>query len=124
MMIWTAQMALKFSHRLAAIRKDKRISQQSLADEIGLHVTQLRRYEAGTSQPTAEVLVRLARALHVSADSLLFDPDERGPDDEFKMHFEAISQMTSEERKIVKAVLEGLIIKHDTQKWEHAEIAK
>lgn len=113
--MWVTMMG--FSDRLAVLRRERKISQQSLADSVGVHVTQLRRYEAGTSQPTAEVLRNLARELRVSADALLFDPDERGPDDELRLHFEAVSRFDDEEKKVVKAVLEGLLIKHDAQKW-------
>ena len=48
----------------------------TLADAVGAHVTQLRRYEAGTTQPTLEVRRALAVALAVSADDMVFDPDE------------------------------------------------
>ena len=110
-------MLMEFSQRLAAIRKERGLSQQKLADQVGVHVTQLRRYEAGTSQPTAEVIRKLAIALRASADDLLFDPDERGPDQDLRLHFEALSRLDEEEREVVKAVLEGLIIKHDAQRW-------
>jgi transcriptional regulator with XRE-family HTH domain len=57
------------------------MTQQQLADRVGVHVVQLRRYEAGTSQPTLDVIRSMAVALGISADTLLFAPDERGPDD-------------------------------------------
>lgn len=68
-----------FAARLVAARKSQSLTQQQLADRSGAHVTQIRRYEAGTSQPTLDVLRALALALNVSADSLLFDDDERDP---------------------------------------------
>jgi transcriptional regulator with XRE-family HTH domain len=51
--------------------------QQVLAERSGAHVSQIRRYEAGTSQPTLDVLRNLALALNTSADSLLFNPEDR-----------------------------------------------
>jgi transcriptional regulator with XRE-family HTH domain len=59
--------------------------QRRLAEEVGVHLSQLRRYGAGTSQPTLEVLHRMAIALRVSADALLFDAQERGPDEEQRL---------------------------------------
>jgi ribosome-binding protein aMBF1 (putative translation factor) len=53
-----------------------------LADKLGIHVSQLKRYEAGTSQPTLDVLRKIALSLHVSSDVLLFDEGERGPDED------------------------------------------
>lgn len=102
------------ARRVLAARK---LNQQKLADLVGVHVTQLRRYEAGTSQPTLDVVRKLARALRVSADALVFDPDERGPDDDFRLHFEALSQLDDEERNVIKSVLDGLLLKHEAKRW-------
>lgn len=92
------------------------MTQQTLADAIGLHVTQLRRYEAGTSQPTLDVLRRLAVTLCVSADALLFDEKERGPTETLKFQFEAASRLDPQELEVVKSVLEGILLKHEARK--------
>ena len=55
---------------------------------------------------------KLSLALAVSADTLLFDEDERGPDDTLRLQFEALQQFDEEERQTAQAVLEGLIFKH------------
>jgi transcriptional regulator with XRE-family HTH domain len=38
----------------------------------------VRRYEAGSAQSSLEGLKKIALALHVSLDELVFDPSERG----------------------------------------------
>ncbi len=58
---------------------------------------------------------RLAIALSVSADLLVFDKDERGPDEELRLQFEAVSHMPLEEKKIIQALLDGMIVKHQTK---------
>ena len=113
--------AVQFPERLAALRKSKGLTQQRLADAIGVHLSQFKRYEAGTSQPTLGSLVNLAKALSISADELLFDPEERGPSDDLRLQFEALSQFTPEEKKIAKAVIEGLILKHDAQRFARSD---
>lgn len=55
-----------------------------LADQVGVKVLQIRRYENGSSQPTLEVIKNLAIALGVTTDTLIFDNAERGPDDDLK----------------------------------------
>jgi transcriptional regulator with XRE-family HTH domain len=45
-------------------------------------------YEGGTSRPTLDVIRELAIALHVSANLLLFGRNERGPDDDLRIHFD------------------------------------
>ena len=109
--------AMQFPERMAALRKAKGLTQQALADKVSVHLTQIQRYESGAVQPTLDVIRRLAIALSVSADVLIFDKDERGPDDDLKLQFEAISRMSKDEKKIIKALLDGMILKHEAQRW-------
>jgi transcriptional regulator with XRE-family HTH domain len=80
-------------------------------------VVQLRRYEGGASQPTLDVIRKLAIALGVSADLLLFGKDQRGPDDELRLQFEAVSRFDPEEKKVVRSLLDGMILKHEARRW-------
>ncbi len=109
-------LAMEFSERLAALRKERGLTQKTLAEQVGVHITQIQRYENGSIQPTLDVLRRLAVALSVSADLLVFDKDERGPDDELRLQFEAVSKMPKEEKNIIKALLEGMIIKYQAKR--------
>jgi len=107
--------AMHFPKRLLKIRKEQGYTQQSLADAVSMHVNQIKKYEAGTAQPTLSALIKLAQALHISLDTLVFEEGERGPDEDLRLQFEAVSQMSSEEKRIIKALLEGMIIKHQTK---------
>jgi transcriptional regulator with XRE-family HTH domain len=107
---------MNFPARLALLRKQQGHSQQRFADLVGLHVNQIKRYEAGTAQPTLDALVSLARALHVSLDALVFEEGERGPSQEMRLQFEAVSQLPDEDQKVVKAVLDGMIVKHQAKR--------
>lgn len=111
----TRWLAMGFSQRLAALRKERALTQKALAEQGGVHVTQIQRYESGAIEPTLDVLRRLAVALSVSADLLVFDKDEHGPEEDLKLQFEAVSHMPAEEKRIVKALLDGMIVKHQTR---------
>lgn len=104
-----------FRTRLVQLRKAQNLTQQALADAVGIHVGQIRRWEAGETQPQLDALVGLARALHVSLDELVFDESERGPSDDMALQFEAVSHLPEEERRIIKALIEGMIVKHQTK---------
>ena len=93
----------------------KSLGHYTLADLAGIHITQVQRYEKGDAQPTLEMIRKLSKALTVSADELLFDEDERGPDDTLRLQFEALQQFDEEERQTAQAVLEGLILKHQAK---------
>ena len=109
-------LAMDFPERLIALRKERKLTQQTLADRAQIHVAQIRRYEKGETQPALDVIRRLAIALHVSADMLVFDPNERGPDDDLRLQFEAVSRFEAEDKKVIKALLEGMILKHETKR--------
>ena len=99
------------------------MTQQRFADAVGCHVTMVRRYEADETQPTLEVIRKMARALSVSADALVFEENERDPNEELRLQFEAVSQLRPEEQAVVKDVLEGLIVKYQARRWEEARAA-
>lgn len=115
--------SVEFGKRLATLRKQHSMTQQALADAVGCHVTMVRRYEAGETQPTLEVIRNMARALSVSADTLVFDEGERDPVDELRLQFEAVSQFPPEERSVIKEVLDSLIIKYQARRWDSARTA-
>lgn len=109
--------ALDFPQRLAALRKDHGLTQQVLAERVGIHLVQLRRCEGGTSQPTLDVIRKLATVLNVSADLLLFGKDERGPDDDLRLQFEAVSRFDADEKQVIRPLQEGMILKHEARRW-------
>jgi transcriptional regulator with XRE-family HTH domain len=57
-----------------------------------MSLIQINRYEAGSSSPNLEAIRKLAVVLGVTADELVFDDAERGPDDELRIQFEAVSK--------------------------------
>jgi transcriptional regulator with XRE-family HTH domain len=114
-LVWRKTMP--FPERLAALRKERGLTQKALSDSVGVHVIQIRRYEGGSSQPTLDVIRRIAVALRVSSDLLVFDKEERGPDEELRLQFETVSRFDAEEKKLIKDVLDSLILRHEARRW-------
>lgn len=114
--IFAWSMTMSFAARLVALRKHKRLTQQTLAEATGIHVQQIKRYEAGTSEPSSEALKKLARTLRVSADALLFEEGERGPDDELRLQFDAIARMPKKDKQFIQEVLDGLLLKYEAKR--------
>lgn len=102
---------MEFPERLTLLRKERGLTQQTLADTVGLAVLQIRRYEGGTSQPTLDVIRRLAIALGVSADRLVFDEHERDPAATLRYQFEAVSKLSDHEQDVVRELLDAVIVK-------------
>ena len=113
---WTWDYLMSFAKRLADLRKERDLTQRQLAEMAGVHVAQIRRYEAGGAQPTLTVIRNIAIGLHISTDALAFDKDERGPQaDDLKLTFEAINNFDPQEKLIAKRVLQGLILQHQNK---------
>ena len=59
------------SDRLKQLRENEGLSQEELAEQLGISEPQIWRYEKGESSPRADVLTKLATFFTVSADYLL-----------------------------------------------------
>ena len=51
---WQAILLMSFSKRLAAVRKERGLTQQQMSEVIGIHLSQVKRYESGDTQPSLE----------------------------------------------------------------------
>jgi len=64
--------------RLARIRKQKGLTQKTLAEKMGLIQALVSAYELGKIRLNAEMVIRFAKALEVSADEILGLKDNGG----------------------------------------------
>ena len=112
---WNTTMSI--AARIADLRKKKGLSQQALADALNLHVTQVKRYEAGSSLPSIEALRKISRTLRVTTDSLIFEEKELQNDADLTLQFQAVAAMPSEQQAVIKQLLEGMIIKYEAERW-------
>ena len=61
-----------FGSRLKSLRKSRNLTQEQLAEQIGINIRQLARIEVGESFITADTLYNICKILEISP-SLLFD---------------------------------------------------
>ena len=62
---------MKFKEKLVYLRKQKKWSQQELSDQVGVQITHISRLENGKSQPSVELLRKIAQAFGVTMDYLV-----------------------------------------------------
>jgi len=108
--------SMSFSQRLAAIRKQRGFTQKGLAEATGMSHIQIHRYENASAQPTLDAIKRMAVTLAVSADELIFDDDERGPSEDFRLQFEAIEAMDDEDKKVIASLIDAYIKKRQMER--------
>lgn len=66
-----------FGERLRELREGAGLSQEHLAEQIGVHQTYIYKLEAGKSQPTVARALSLARALGIGIEILLREPGKK-----------------------------------------------
>ncbi len=106
-----------FGERLKALREHNGLSQQQLADRIGIHLSQLSRIEREASSPSAETLIALARALHTTTDALLTGDRTNEPDAPIRNvrlleRFHLLDSIDRDEQETAIKVIDALIAKH------------
>ena len=89
------------------------ITKMALAEQVGRSGAM----KTAKSQPTLDAIRRVFVAPGVSADMLLFEKDERGPDEELKLQFKAVSRLDPEE-KVIRSVIESIILRNTMKEAE------
>lgn len=67
---------MEFNERLIRARKDKAMSQEALAEIIGVSRQAVSKWETGEAKPDADKLIAICRALDLSMDQLCLGKEE------------------------------------------------
>ena len=68
---------LILAERLSLLRKERDMTQKEVSHELGISLNSYQRYETDEREPTAPILVQMAKFYHVSLDYLVGMTDER-----------------------------------------------
>ena len=112
---------MSFGERLKKARQDKEISQSELGKIVGVHYTQIGRYESKGVKPSGEVLSKIASALAVTSDFLMSGSNQEQAaasinDRELLNQFQRVEQLPKDKKAIVMELLESFLLKCDLQK--------
>ncbi|WP_269237359.1 helix-turn-helix domain-containing protein [Flavobacterium flavigenum] len=112
---------MSFGDNLKKIRSDKNISQGDLAKLIEVHATHISRYERNLTSPTIDVAKKIADALEVSTDSLIYGSNDqiistKINDDELLQLFHKTQFLSQEDINSIKAMLRAFVFQKDIQK--------
>ena len=90
---------MNFGSKLKALRTGQKLTQQQLADRVGVAKSVVSYYESGDRYPSYDVLVRIARVFHTTTDYLL---------DVSKDHVIDVTGLSDEDIAVVRTVAEAL----------------
>jgi transcriptional regulator with XRE-family HTH domain len=107
---------MPFSEKLSKLRSARGLTQEQMAQMVGVGIAQIRRYEKGKSSPTLDVIKNIAKTLGISADELLFDKGEdvaasRIMDKRLLEQFESVSSLSPRDKEAVMTIIDSMIIK-------------
>ena len=107
---------MSFKERLKDARLKKNLSQGKLAKMIGVHVTNISRYERGEHKPTTEILSRIADSLDVTTDYLMGGSlDDKAKeiilDKELLSQFQDIEKLPDDKKTIIKELIDAFLFK-------------
>ena len=109
---------MEFKDRLKEARTKKRLSQSELANTVGVHVTNISRYERGENKPTTQELSKLADALDVTTDFLMSGSanevaEGNISDKELLSLFKRVNTLSNDKKKLVKEFLGAFVLQSD-----------
>ena len=105
---------MNIGEKIKKLRQEKNVSQAVLGEIVGVHEKHISRYERGISQPSTEVLRKMAEFFSVSIDFLVGEGDfyfENPNDNELFDYFEEANRLEDEDKNIIKGVLDAIIFK-------------
>jgi len=98
--------------RVAELRHAQGLTQQQLAEQLGIDQQTLAHYEGARLRVPASMLPQLAQIFNVPADMLLGQPAakaKRGPTPKLQQHIEAISRLPKPKQRFVMEMLEAVL---------------
>ena len=98
--------------RLAALRKERGLSQQAVADELGIAQQTLAHYEVGSARMPVSIVPTFATLYGVGADELLGlqnGTGKRGPTPQLQQKIERLSRLPKAKQKFVLEMLDGVL---------------
>lgn len=98
--------------RIAQARKAQNLTQQQLADQLGLVQQTVAHYEVGRIRVTATVLPKLAHLLGMTVDELLGQERPKGkpgPTPKLQQQIERISHLPKAQQRFVMQMLDTVL---------------
>lgn len=103
----------EIGQRIRKVRKAQHLSQEQLAEKIGISTTHMSHIETGNTKLSLAVLVSLATVLNVSADTLLFHFSASQKVEAFNDIQEVFDSCTPQQAKVLAEVIKSAKIAMD-----------
>ena len=107
--------------RIKELRIAKKLTQSDLAKIVGLSYIQIGRYETQKSNPSSDVLHKIASALDTTIDYLMQGSKDdlvstQFTDKELLNQFKEVEKLNSDDKFLVKTFIDAFLTKRQIQK--------
>jgi len=103
--------------RIKQLRKEAELTQQQLADKVGITYIQIGRYETAKSNASADALQKIAEALSTTTDFLMSGGNaEQLSDKELLQQFKEVELMNDQDKHLIKTFIDAFLTKRKVQK--------
>lgn len=99
--------------RIRKIRKAHGLSQEALAEQVGISTTHMSHIETGNTKLSLPVLVNLAVALEVRTDDLLYDESLAERSNVMESIIQILDTCTTQQIRIIEDILRATKISLD-----------
>jgi transcriptional regulator with XRE-family HTH domain len=110
-----------FGDHLKEVREEKSLTQSDLANLVEIHVVQLSKYERNLASPSVEVVKRIAEALNITTDQLIYGDAKQKAKDKIQDHellqlFSKVQALKKDDVHCIKSLITAYVLKTDLQK--------
>jgi len=105
---------MDFGSNVVALRKEQKISQTALADQLGIHKNVLGRYERNEVMPSIEIARKIADILDVSLDFLTGKIDVE-MDKTTRKRILEVSKFEEDDKMHIFSVIDAFVAKRKIQ---------
>lgn len=98
----------EIGQRIRKARKAQNISQEELAERVGISTTHMSHIETGNTKLSLPVLVNISTSLEVSTDSLLFEESKPSRSNLLNSITSTLESCTTTQLKIAEEMIKAL----------------
>lgn len=111
---------MSFAKRLKEERERSGLSKGELAEQVGMHYSQIGRYERGEAVPSADILKKLANTLGTTTDFLMSGTRMDMAQDTIKDKkllalFTRLGELDNKSKDVVIALMEAFLFQQETK---------
>ena len=112
---------MAIGERIKELRTQKKLTQSALAKIVGLTYIQIGRYETQKSNPSSDVLQKMANALDTTTDYLMIGSQDdvvaaQLTDKELLNQFKEVEKLNNDDKHLIKTFIDAFLTKRQVQK--------